>query len=62
MNPKDFVFDQIYKQSLKSGASSVNAHAQAVMGLDDFKKGKFSGGRVSKLIEDRVKKAKRASK
>jgi len=44
MNQTDFVFNQIYKGALKAGAGEKQAHAHAVMGLEDYKKGKLGGG------------------
>jgi len=58
---EDFVFNQIYKGALAAGAKEKQAKDHAVMGLNDYKKGKFQG-KASKLIEDRIKQAKRKSK
>jgi len=54
----DFVFDQIYKGALAAGAKEKAAHDHALMGVDDYKKGKFQG-KASKLIESRIKLAKK---
>jgi hypothetical protein len=56
MQPNDFVFSQIYKGALKSGATERFAHRHAVMGLEDYKKSKIAT-KVSKLIEQRIKDA-----
>ena len=61
MNVRDFVYKQIYSGAISAGADERTAHSHAVMGLDEYKKGKFEGS-VSKLIEARIKKAKRQSK
>ena len=45
---------------LRQGATERSAKEHAVMGLDDYKKGKFK--KVSALIEDRIKRAKRDAK
>jgi len=59
MNMEDFVYNSIYKGALKVGAPERAAHDHAVMGLDDFKKNKFSGRKASSLIEERIKQAKK---
>lgn len=53
----DFVYSQIYKGALAQGAKEKHAKDCAVMGLDDYKKGKFTG-KPSKLIESRIKEAR----
>jgi len=62
MNISDFVFNSIYRGALKGGASEHSAHSHAVMGLDDFKKGKFPNVKASKLINDRIAQAKKVKK
>lgn len=62
MQPNDFVFNQIYKGALNQGAKEDSAHRFAVIGLDKFKKGKYGGAKVSHLIEQCIKDAKRESK
>ena len=61
MSQLDFVFDNIYKGALKAGASDRQAREQAMMGVDDWRKNKFHG-RVSELIQSRIKTAKKLSK
>lgn len=58
MKPEDFIYNQIFKGSLKAGAKQDAAHRHAVMGLDEYKKGKMAGGRASKLIERHISAAK----
>ncbi len=54
----DFIYNSIYKGALAQGAKEKAARDCAIMGLDDYKKGKFTG-RASKLIESRIKEARR---
>ena len=56
MIPTDFVYTQIYKGALRAGASERSSHANAVMGLDDFKKGRYK--KPHKIITERINKAK----
>lgn len=58
---KDFVFNQVYKGAMKGGAKQEIAHQQAVICLDEYKKGKYSK-KVSFLIEGHIKKAIERSK
>ena len=58
MKPNDFVYMQIYKGALAKGAKERAAHNNAILGLEDFKKGRFS--KTSKLIEERIRMAKRS--
>lgn len=60
MEPNDFVYQQIYKGSLAAKVNEGVARGHAVMGLDSFKKGKFT--RVDWLIRDMIIKAKKVSK
>ena len=60
-NPTDFVFTQIYKQSMAQGVNERLAHRVALVGLDDYKKGRYQG-KPSKLIDDRVAEAKKSQK
>ena len=62
MNITDFIFDSIYKGAMKQGATEKAAKDQAVMGLDDYRKGKLGNGRVSRLIEKRIIEAKKMKK
>ena len=62
MNPSDFVYDQIYRGSLNAGASQASAQKHAVIGTDEYKKGKTSGKKVSHLIERHIVEAKRVKK
>ena len=55
MQPRDYVYDQIFKGAMAAGASERNAKDRACMGLDDFKKNRFK--KVADLIGDRIKKA-----
>ena len=38
MQPRDYVYDKIFKGAIAAGASERNAKDHACMGLDDFKK------------------------
>ena len=62
MNAAEFVFYAIYDGALKVGASEHSAISHAVMGLDDFRKGKIKKGKASHLINDRIAKAKKVKK
>lgn len=61
MEPSDFIFNQVYKGAMAKGVVERIAHNAAVIALDDFKKGRFSG-KASKLIADRIAAAKRVQK
>jgi len=56
MNITDYIFNTIYKGSLKGGASERSAKDSAVVGIEMWKKGKFK--KASQLIEDQIKSAK----
>ena len=56
MIPADFVYTQIYKGALRACASERSSHANAVMGFDDFKKGRYK--KPCKIITERINKAK----
>ena len=62
MMPVDFVFSQIYKGALRDGASERCAHQNALLGLEDYKKNKLGGSKVSGLIKARINKAIKESK
>lgn len=53
----DFVYMQIYRGSLRKGASESKALRAALLGLDDYKKNRFT--KVSKLIEEKISLARR---
>jgi len=57
MQSTDFVYQQIYKGSLSQGAKEKAAHDAAVMGLGDYKKGKFK--KAQDLIKQYIQKAKK---
>jgi hypothetical protein len=57
MLTKDFIYDQIYKTSLKEGSTERAALDAATMGLDHYRKGRFK--KVSKLIEAMIMQAKK---
>ena len=57
----NFVFDQIYKGSINGGATERNAHNAAVIGLEEYKKGRYAR-KVSSLIQDKIKQAIKGSK
>jgi len=57
MNSSDYVYDQIYKGSLKEGVHEHIAADQATQGINDFNKNKYTG-RPSKLIMHRISIAK----
>lgn len=59
MSPADYIYTQIYKGALHGGACERKAKDHAVMGLDDYKRNKYAG-KPSRLIEERIKMAKRA--
>lgn len=56
MMPDDFVFNQIFKGALNQKASERCAHNNALLGLEDYKKNRIAS-KVSKLIQDRIKRA-----
>ena len=60
MKPEDFVYDQIYKGALSKGASDRCAKDSAVIGIDEYRKNKIVG-KVSNLIEARIKAAVKQS-
>lgn len=60
-NLEDFVYSQIFNGALAQKASERHAHDQALIGLEDYKKGKIPK-KVSHLIEDRIKKAVQVTK
>ena len=57
MIPTDFIYKQIYTGALKAGATERAAHSNAVMGLDDFKKGRYK--KPASLIKERIDTAKK---
>ncbi len=61
MKPNDFVYTQIYKGALNAGASALSAQQSASTGSDDYRKGRFTR-KVSHLIEDKIKEAKKSTK
>ncbi len=56
----DFVYMAIYRGALKVGATDRLAKDHAIMGLEDYKKGKFD--KAINLINDRIQRAKKESK
>ena len=60
MTPKDLVWDTVYRESLKAGASERAAKDQAVMAVEDYGKGKFS--KVDALVKKHINLAKKRSK
>ena len=56
---KDFVYMQIYKGAKAAGAKERQALNAVITGLADYKKGRFV--KASKLIEAKIKEAKRNS-
>lgn len=61
MEPLDFVYNTIYKQSKSQGASEVNAHQQAVIGSEKFRKNAFAG-KAHQMISEQIKKAVKMTK
>ncbi len=61
MTPGDFVYMQIYKGSLSSGAVERIAKEQAQIGTENYRKNNFQG-KVSALITSRIKEAVKLSK
>lgn len=59
MNAIDMIYKEIYKGSLKAGARESSARDAAVIGVSEFKKGRFK--KPIDLIEDMIKKAKRGA-
>jgi len=57
MKPTDLVYDQIYKGSLRAGATERASLDAATTGLDSYKKGKYK--KVTDLITNKIKEAKR---
>jgi len=57
----DFVYNQVYKGSIKKGASQAESTNAAVKAVDDYKKNKFKG-KVFNLIESAIKEAVKISK
>ena len=60
MNTKDMIWNEIYRGSMKSGASEKAAFDAAVTGAEDWRKNKFKT--PSKLIEDKIKEARKQTK
>lgn len=60
MNQNDFVYKSIFIGATKAGAIERHAHGAAATGLDQYKKNRFT--KVSKLIDDKIKEAKKLSK
>lgn len=54
----DWVYTQVLKAALQAGASQTSARNNAQLCSERYRKGQYSG-KVSKLIEDAVKQAKR---
>ena len=58
--PENLIWDSIYHGAIKSGATEKAANDQAVMGTDDYKRGKIpKPGGVSKLVKNRINLAKK---
>lgn len=57
---EDFVYMSIYRGALKVGAFERLAKDHAVMGLEDYKRGRFD--KVINLINKRIQDAKKDSK
>lgn len=67
LNVEDFVYEQIFKGAINKGAKELHARDHAVMGLDDFKKGKIATKKskkrtVANLIDERIDQAVKDSK
>ena len=63
MNPQEFIYYQIYEGALKAEAKERQALNAATTGLEDFRKGGLGGvGKISKLIESKIKEAVKLSK
>ena len=58
---EDFVFTQIYKGSIREGVSEGLSHNTAILGVEDYKKGRYQG-KPAKMIQDRIAAAKKAHK
>lgn len=50
---EDFVFTQIYKGSIREGVSERLSHNTAMIGVEDYKKGRYQG-KPSKMIQERI--------
>ena len=61
MNAADFVYNQVYKGALAKGAKESKARDAAIMAVNDYKKSRLGGKKVSHLIERYIKEAKRKS-
>lgn len=61
MNPLDFVFNSIYKGAKNKGASEINAHQQAIIGSDIYRKNAFKG-KAHQVITEHVNKAVKLTK
>lgn len=59
MEAIDLIFDQIDKGSLKQGANERSANNAAVMGIAEYKKGRFK--KVGVLVNDMIKQAKKGN-
>jgi hypothetical protein len=55
MQPRDFVYNSIYKGALRLSASERRAHEAAVTGLDAYKKCRYK--KPSQMIDARIKQA-----
>lgn len=62
MSPGDYIYMQIYKGALAGGAKERLAKDYAVMGLDDYKRGKFKKGGAGQLVKSAIALAIKVSK
>ena len=60
MNAQDFVYTSIFKGALLKGAHDSMAKNMAQLGLDEYKKGRFS--KPDKLIAEKIKEAVKQSR
>ena len=61
VDTNDFVYKQIYNGCLQGGVKNGVASDYASLGLERYNKGQYHG-KVTKLIADTVKEAKKISK
>jgi hypothetical protein len=60
MNAQDYVYRQILTGALDKGASETMAKNNATLGLEEYKKNRFS--KPDKLIQEKIKEAVRQSR
>lgn len=63
MMSASFIYDNVLKRCLKSGASQTESTNAAVMACDDYKKGKYKkvGDMIDKYVSQAVKNTKMAN-